>query len=65
MPCSSAPSSIACRFLIEVARERGIKRMVSIDITDNDKMRELALSLGFERRLDPQRMSEVIHTLVL
>ena len=53
------------RHLIEVARHRGIKRMVSIDIAGNRRMRELALSLGFERKIDPDYPSEAIHVLAL
>ena len=40
------------RHLIEVARQRGIKRMFSIDSATNQQMRDLAASLGFERRVD-------------
>lgn len=53
------------RHLIEVARARGIKRMFSIDRTDNVKMRELATGLGFTRTSEPGAPGEVIHTLLL
>lgn len=53
------------RHLIEVARKRGIKRMFSIDSADNEQMRKLAASLGFERRVEHGYPSEVIHSLEL
>jgi GNAT superfamily N-acetyltransferase len=53
------------RHLIDVARQRGIKQMYSIDSANNYRMRELAQSLGFERKVDPSYPSEAIHTLAL
>jgi GNAT superfamily N-acetyltransferase len=53
------------RHLIEVARTRGIKRMFSIDSADNQQMRDLAASLGFDRKVDPDYPSEVTHSLAL
>ena len=57
--------TILMRHLIEVARQRGIKRMLSIDMAGNVGMRNLAESLGFERKIDDDYPSEVIHTLDL
>jgi GNAT superfamily N-acetyltransferase len=51
--------------LIGVARERGFKRMVSIDMAENVAMRHLAKSLGFERRTADDSHGEVVHTLYL
>lgn len=51
--------------LIEVARQRGIASMYSIDAADNEPMRELAGFLGFERKPDPEDSRQVIHTLQL
>ncbi len=51
--------------LIEVARQRGIKRMFSIDSAANRQMRDLAASLGFERKIDHDCPDEVIHSLAL
>jgi GNAT superfamily N-acetyltransferase len=51
--------------LIEVARQRGIKRMVSVDMAGNVAMRDLAKSLGFDRKVEDDYSSEVIHTLHL
>lgn len=53
------------RHLIEVARQRGIKRMFSIDSAGNRQMRDLAASLGFEHKVDHDYPSEVIYSLDL
>jgi GNAT superfamily N-acetyltransferase len=53
------------RHLIEVARQRGIKRMFSIDSAADSQMRDLAASLGFERKVDHGYPSQVIHSLAL
>ena len=53
------------RHLIDVARQRGIKVMYSIDAANNQKMRDLAHSLGFERKVDLSYTSEVVHSLAL
>jgi GNAT superfamily N-acetyltransferase len=49
--------------LIGTAREHGIEHMYSIDANDNQDMRELAEHLGFQRRVDPDDPTLVIHTL--
>jgi GNAT superfamily N-acetyltransferase len=53
------------RHLIDVARERGIRSMFSIDEADNGAMRELARFLGFTRRRNPDDATQVVHTLAL
>ena len=53
------------RHLIEVARQRGIKRMYSVDSAQNQKMRALATDLGFTRKIDPEYPSEATFTLEL
>jgi GNAT superfamily N-acetyltransferase len=53
------------RHLIEVARHRGIKRMYTIENATNQKMRDLAKSLGFSRKSDHDYASEVTYTLDL
>ncbi len=53
------------RHLIEVARQRGIKRMYSIDAAGNQEMRRLAEDLGFERKVDHDSPNEVIYSLDL
>lgn len=52
-------------YLIERAREQGIRRMVSFDLAENARMRSLAKFLGFRTRPDPQDPSMVIHELAL
>ncbi len=51
--------------LIQQARHNGFKQMFSIDAADNQPMRELAHHLGFERHIDPDDSTQVIHTLAL
>lgn len=53
------------RHLIEVARQRGIKRMFSIDSAGNQQMRQLAASLGFERKVTQGYPNEVVYSLAL
>jgi GNAT superfamily N-acetyltransferase len=57
--------SILMRHLIEVARTRGVRKMISIDAADNPAMRDLARFLGFVRERDPNDATQVIHTMVL
>lgn len=51
--------------LIEVARERGIERLYSIDSADNHAMRDLAGHLGFSCKPDPLDATQVVHSLQL
>lgn len=51
--------------LIDIARERGIGEMISLDAAENFAMRDLALALGFRREPDPEDGAQVIHRLVL
>ena len=57
--------TLLMRHLIEVARSRGIHKMISIDAADNLQMRDLARFLGFRRQVDPQDPTEVVHILTL
>jgi GNAT superfamily N-acetyltransferase len=57
--------TLLMRHLIEVARERGVHEMASIDAADNAEMKNLAEYLGFTRRTDPQDPHQVIHSLRL
>jgi len=57
--------TLLMRHLIDVARERGIRRMVSFDAADNHAMRDLAKHLGFQRATDGDDPHQVIHTLTL
>ena len=53
------------RHLIDVARARDIRRMVSHDAATNVRMRELAHFLGFGTRTDPDDPTQVVHELTL
>lgn len=53
------------RHLIEVARQRGIKRMFSIDVARNQEMLRLAKDLGFERKVELDDPNQVIYSLSL
>ena len=57
--------SLLMRHLIEVARASGIRKMLSIDASENLHMRELATYLGFECRRDPEDSHQVIYHLDL
>jgi hypothetical protein len=49
--------------LIEVARQRGIESMYSLDAGSNGAMRDLAEHLGFGRKTDPNDVTQVLHIL--
>lgn len=51
--------------LIEVARQRGIESMYSLDAGANQAMSDLAGHLGFARKTDPNDVTQVLHTLDL
>lgn len=53
------------RTLIDAARERGIKRMVSLDFAENGEMTHLAHHLGFTTTPDPDDRTQVVHRLTL
>jgi GNAT superfamily N-acetyltransferase len=53
------------RQLIELARDRGITALYSMDPADNEAMRRFGKVLGFERSADPGDATQVIHTLRL
>jgi len=55
--------TLLMRHLIEVARARGIRRMFAIDSAENVRMQDLANYLGFDRRVDPDDATQVIHEL--
>lgn len=58
-------ATVLMRHLVEYARARGIRKMVSFDSAQNVEMRELAQFLGFERKPDPRDATMVVHTLKL
>jgi RimJ/RimL family protein N-acetyltransferase len=51
--------------LIDHARERGVKRLYSLDMATNHRMRRLARHLGFEEQADPADVHQVIYSMVL
>jgi len=51
--------------LIDLARERGIRTMYSVDSTDNVDMHDLAKHLGFHTSSDPEDATLYIHRLDL
>lgn len=51
--------------LIEAAKARGLKRMVSLDFAENQEMTHLAHHFGFETLPDADDRTQVIHRLVL
>lgn len=57
--------TLLMRHLIDVARSRGVRSMMSIDEADNLGMRDLAKFFGFRRKRDPDDPTLVIHTLIL
>jgi len=58
-------ATLLMHHLIDVARTRGIRTMVSYDAIDNGQMRELATFLGFKRNSDTADSGMVVHTLTL
>ena len=53
------------KHLIDMAREKGIRRMYSLDSAENVQMNDLARFLGFTARVDPDGAAQVIHELEL
>lgn len=51
--------------LIEFARRKGFKQLISVDAAENQAMRDLAVYLGFSRRADPDDRTQVIYRLDL
>jgi acetyltransferase len=53
------------RRLIDAARRRGLKRMVSLDFAENHEMTHLAGFLGFRTVPDPGDRTQLLHMLEL
>ncbi len=53
------------RALIDAARKRGIKNMISLDFAENQEMMHLAHHLGFVTENDPGDRTQVVHRLAL
>ena len=57
--------TVLMQHLVQVARARGISYMYSLDAADNGAMADLARHLGFDRRVDRDDPSMVVHSLWL
>jgi GNAT superfamily N-acetyltransferase len=53
------------RRLVDAARRRGLKRMVSLDFAENHEMTHLARFLGFRTEVDAGDRTQLLHTLEL
>jgi RimJ/RimL family protein N-acetyltransferase len=53
------------RALIQHAREHGVRKLYSVDLADNARMRMLAEDLGMKASLDPEDARQVIYSLSL
>lgn len=57
--------TLLMKHLIEVARVKGMRRMIAIVSAENVQMNDLARHLGFHLRVDPDDAGQVIQELVL
>jgi GNAT superfamily N-acetyltransferase len=55
--------TLLLKHLIDVARRRGIKRMTTIESTENVLMKDLAHHFGFHTRADPGDIRQVVYEL--
>lgn len=53
------------RHLMEIARRRGMRSMISTDAAENHRMHELARDLGFTCTADPEDSTQVIYRIEL
>lgn len=79
VPCDEAEISVAVadawqhkglatlllKRLIQHARERGVRRLYSVDSAMNHRMRSLARHIGFIERPDPDDVHQVIYSMDL
>lgn len=56
-------ATILMQHVIKAARERGVRRLYSIDAGSNQPMRDFAAHLGFTRTPDPDDATQVIYSL--
>jgi GNAT superfamily N-acetyltransferase len=56
-------ATILLQHLIQAARERGVRRLYSVDAGNNQAMRDFAAHLGFARSVDPDDATQVIYSL--
>ncbi|MGE7955180.1 N-acetyltransferase family protein [Pseudomonas sp. NPDC089530] len=57
--------ALLMQHLIARARDLGFKQMYSLDCPANHRMRELAVTLGFARTIDPDDATQVRYSLAL
>lgn len=57
--------TLLMKHLIQAARKNGYRQLYSIDAASNTAMRDLAHSLEFESRTDPDDAHQIIHRLYL
>lgn len=57
--------TVLMQHLIDVARSHGVSSLYSLDASSNHRMTELAHSLGFKSRTDPDDATQMLHELEL
>jgi GNAT superfamily N-acetyltransferase len=57
--------TLLTKHIIEVARQRGLNALYSVDASENGPMNGFAKTLGFWSDVNPQDATEVMHTLRL
>lgn len=57
--------TLLMRHLIEFAKQHHVKRLYSIDFTNNTRMKQLASDLGMQAKRDPDDARQVIYSLQL
>ena len=57
--------TVLMQCLMQIASERGLLSMKSVDLAENWEMRNLASALGFSSEPDPDDSCQVIHTFSL
>ena len=55
--------SLLTGYVIEAARQRGLRALYSVDASENRSMNAFAKALGFGSDTNPKDATEVIHTL--
>ena len=54
-----------CEKLIAFAKDHGVKKLYSVELADNRRMRDLAHDLGMSAKRDPEDAKQVIYSLSL
>lgn len=58
-------ATLLLKRLIQHAREQGVRRLYSVDMATNHRMRSLARHIGFSERPDPDDVHQVIYSMEL